>query len=283
MAGRLFINHELFDVFDTFSWHVMGGNSRVLWACRGKIDGCISYLIPDLFGSKYEMSLFCDETSMRRILLESGGCPVMDIFVIIAQDSGLCLLYRYSDLPVLGLQEHPFLTDGEFVPWSLEQIFDALYAALKERDNCVGTAVATVLNLMISEGTFTSASIGRVINITWRDYVGFLSEYVVSVGFVFGSELMHKFDTRRVLELLDSGYLLVAQLEQGVPYDVKPGVFESLPHRHLVIMARVCEDVVVIDAAGVRVFSDYEVERVFKGFEVSCYDGCMIVGIRHEE
>lgn len=280
MVGRLFVDEELFGLFDTLSWHVMGGNSRVIWACRGRFDGCVVRWVPDPFGSGYEMSLFSDEMSMRRVLLGSGGVPAACISVVVAQESGLCLVFRYADLPVLGVQEHPFLTGAPGVPWSSSRVSSALDEALLGRGGCVGTAVATVLNLMVSDGTFTSASIGCFVDLTWRDYVGFLAEYAASLGVAYGSELMSGFDSGRVRELLAMGYLLVVQLEQGVLYDVVPGVFEPLPHRHLAVMAQVADGVVVADAGGVRVLSEAEVGPVFKGFEAPCYDGCMVVGIR---
>ena len=283
MAGRLFVDKELFGLFDVLAWYVMGGNSRVLWACDGRFDGGVLRVIPDVFGYEREVSLFPDELSMRSALLGVGGCPVSEMSVVVAQESGLCLSFDYGRLCALGVQERPFLTDESVGPWPLEQVSCALDVALKERGGCVGTAVATVLNLIVTDGRFTSASVGRLIDVSWRDYVGFVSEYAASLGIVSGSELMRQFDPGRVLELLRSGYLLIVQLEQGVSYDVVPGAFEPLPHRHLVVMARVEQGVSVLDAGGVRVLSNAELGPVFDGFCAPCYDGCMVVGIRRRE
>jgi hypothetical protein len=95
VAGRLFVDKELFGLFDVLAWHVMGGNSRVLWACNGRFDGGVLRVIPDMFGYEHEVSLFSDELSMRSVLVGVGGCPVSGMSVVVAQESGLCFSFDY--------------------------------------------------------------------------------------------------------------------------------------------------------------------------------------------
>lgn len=258
--------------------HVMGLDARVLHAALGEHAGGVVRQVSNGLVGTQAVTLFESDLAMASSLLGTGFASFSQYLVLAGRD-GLCLMFVEGDAPRLGFLERSFDPSFEGVPFELDELSRGLSLALCERGLCVGTAFATVANMLAPDLGLSAAAAERSFRLDGMSYVTAFADLARAYGQECATELSRRLDASRVVSLVEVGYLLVMTLERGTPYEVVLGEVEPLPHRHVVMCMAYGDNVVVADAEGMREMTNPQLAGLVEASCAPWYDGSMLVGV----